>query len=112
MCGVDRPLFSRRAMLSGLSAGSLLVLAGCADNPQLGRQQLILVEESQLNEMGVAAWRDIRQHEQVSRRPQVNRRIQEIGSTTCASEAPCASGSPPWPPTPKSSSPESGSSPP
>jgi len=80
MCGVDRSLFSRRAMLGGLGASSLLVLSGCAENAQLGRQQLILVDEGQLNEMGVAAWRDIRQHEQVSRRPQVNRRIQEIGS--------------------------------
>ena len=80
MCGVDRSLFSRRAMLGGLGASSLLVLSGCAENAQLGRQQLILVDEGQLNEMGVAAWRDIRRHEQVSRRPQVNRRIQEIGS--------------------------------
>lgn len=80
MCGVDKPLFSRRTMLRGLGASSLLVVAGCSTNPQLGRQQLILVDEVQLSEMGGAAWRDIRQQERVSRSPQLNRRIEEIGS--------------------------------
>ena len=80
MCGVDKPLFSRRTMLRGLGASSLLVVAGCSTNPQLGRQQLILVDEGQLSEMGGAAWRDIRQQERVSRSPQLNRRIEEIGS--------------------------------
>src|SRR5690606_27343775 len=36
MCGVDKPLFSRRTMLRGLGASSLLVVAGCSTNPQLG----------------------------------------------------------------------------
>lgn len=80
MCGVDRPLFSRRAMLSGLGAGSFLVLTGCADNPQLGRQQLILVDDAQLSEMGAAAWQDIRRQENLSRSAQTNRRIETIGS--------------------------------
>ncbi|HLS67970.1 MAG TPA: M48 family metallopeptidase [Kiloniellales bacterium] len=80
MCGADRLLFSRRAMLAGLGAGSLVMLTGCAENPHLGRQQLILVDEGQLNQMGVAAWRDIRQQERLSRSPQLNRRIETIGT--------------------------------
>lgn len=80
MCGDTRQLLSRRALLSGLAAGTLVLVSGCADNPQLGRQQLILVDDGQLSEMGVAAWRDIRQQERVSRDSRVNRRIEEIGS--------------------------------
>jgi len=83
MCGSitgssARPL-SRRALLSGLAAGSLVLISGCADNPQLGRSQLILVDDGQLSEMGVAAWRDIRRQERVSTNSAHNRRIRRIG---------------------------------
>lgn len=80
MCGSSGGLLSRRAVLSGLAAGSLVVVTGCADNPQLGRQQLILVDDGQLSEMGVATWRSIRQQERVSRDGGLNGRIERIGS--------------------------------
>lgn len=80
MSRADGPLLSRRSVLGGLGAASLVTLVGCSTNPQLGRQQLILVDEAQLDEMGVAAWRDIRRQERVSRNPELNRRIERIGT--------------------------------
>lgn len=84
MCDhASRPL-SRRALLGGLAAGTLVLVSGCADNADLGRSQLILVDDAQLAEMGVAAWRDIRQQERVSRNRTTNARIRGIGERIVA----------------------------
>ena len=45
--------FSRRGLLGGLGA---LALAGCSQNAETGRQQLVLVSDDQLKQMADSAW--------------------------------------------------------
>ncbi|HVZ98747.1 MAG TPA: M48 family metallopeptidase [Caulobacterales bacterium] len=55
MAGQIHPV-SRRALLGGAAAGAALLAAGCETNPATGRQQLILIDESQLQQAALQAW--------------------------------------------------------
>ena len=53
----ERAIMDRRSVLSGLVAGSVLAGAGCTTtNPVTGRDQLILIDESQLSQAALQAW--------------------------------------------------------
>ncbi len=51
-------MLSRRQMLVSAAAAPLAT-SGCAENPTLGRRQLILISEASEREMGAKAWADI-----------------------------------------------------
>jgi predicted Zn-dependent protease len=68
-----------------------LALAACQSAPVTGRSQLILLPESQDAGMGLQAYQQIKQQERVSRDPELNRRVQEIGRRIAA-----VSGQPDW----------------
>jgi metalloendopeptidase OMA1, mitochondrial len=91
------PLPARPARLpSRAAARSLLLalcvaLAACESAPVTGRNQLILLPESQDASMGLQAYQQIKQQERVSRDPELNRRVQEIGRRIAA-----VSGQPDW----------------
>ena len=70
----NRPV---RSALAGLSLA--LAVAACAQAPVTGRQQLILLPESQDAQMGLQAYQQIKEESRVSRDPALNRRVQEIG---------------------------------
>ncbi len=70
---------SRRQLVSGLAAGTVVALSGCVENPELGRRQLLLVSDDQLSQLAVGAWQQMRQQERVSRDPALNRRLATIG---------------------------------
>jgi metalloendopeptidase OMA1, mitochondrial len=56
-----------------------VALAACAQAPVTGRQQFILLPESQDAQMGLQAYQEIKQESNISRDPELNRRVQEVG---------------------------------
>jgi metalloendopeptidase OMA1, mitochondrial len=68
-------------------AGGLLlaaVLAGCQAAPVTGRQQLIVLPESQDAQMGLDAYQQILSESKISKDPTLNRRVQEVGRRIAA----------------------------
>jgi predicted Zn-dependent protease len=61
-----------------------VLLAACQQAPLTGRQQLILVPESQDTQMGLQAYRQILQESKVANDPELNRRVQEVGRRIAA----------------------------
>lgn len=72
-------VMSRRQLVAGLAAGSVVAISGCTTNPETGRSQLILVSEQQLAQLAAGSWRQLRQQEKVSRNPQSNAQVQRVG---------------------------------
>jgi predicted Zn-dependent protease len=73
---------SRRQIVTGLAAGYVVVLTGCTTNPQLGRQQLILVSDAQLTQMAQASWDQVRQKQRVSQDRALQNRVRNVGHRT------------------------------
>lgn len=71
-----------RNTLAGLALAA--VVAACQQAPVTGRQQLILLPESQDAQMGLQAFQQIKQESRVSQDPELNRRIQEVGRRIAA----------------------------
>ena len=78
-CSHSRRRRSMRSTLAGLSVA--LAVAACAEAPVTGRQQLILLPESQDAQMGLEAFQQIKQESRVSQNAELNRRVQEVGRT-------------------------------
>jgi predicted Zn-dependent protease len=75
----------KRAVRSALAGLSLaLAVAACAQAPVTGRQQLILLPESQDAQMGLQAYQQIKEESRVSRDAELNRRVQEVGRRIAA----------------------------
>ncbi|WP_300542270.1 M48 family metallopeptidase [Maricaulis sp.] len=73
-------LMRRRELIIGLAAGTVLpFVPGCADNPALGRSQLMLISDGQLAQLSDQAWQDSLQRERVLRDPAYTRRLQRVG---------------------------------
>lgn len=77
-------ILARRRIIQGLAAGGALVatpaLTGCATNAETGAKQLLLVGESQLNQMAAASWADTKSKLPVSTDPRYTNRLKQIGS--------------------------------
>ncbi|MFO1186396.1 MAG: M48 family metallopeptidase [Alphaproteobacteria bacterium] len=70
---------SRRDLIRGLACGSVVAFAGCSENPELGRSQLILVSDGQLAQLAASSWNDLKRKERVSRDPRHNATLQRVG---------------------------------
>ena len=82
----------RRAARNGLVGLSFaLALAACAQAPVTGRNQLILLPESQDADMGLQAYQQIKQEEKISGNAELNQRVQTVGRRIAA-----VSGHPEW----------------
>lgn len=68
--------FSRRGLLGGLGA---LALAGCSQNAETGRQQLVLVSDNQLKQMADAAWAELTAKTRLVSDPAARARLDRIG---------------------------------
>ena len=68
---------SLRMLLVGSAVA--LTVAACQQAPITGRQQLILLPESQDAQMGLQAYQEIKQESKISRDPELNRRVQRVG---------------------------------
>jgi predicted Zn-dependent protease len=78
-----------RSALAGLSLA--LAVAACAQAPVTGRNQLILLPESEDADMGLQAYQQIKQEEKTARDPALNERVQTVGRRIAA-----VSGHPEW----------------
>lgn len=70
---------NRREIMLGLAAGSVVAFTGCAYNPQLGRDQLMLVSEGQMSSLSARAWSDMKKKQKISRDPKYNNRLRTVG---------------------------------
>jgi len=71
---------NRRDIIMGLAAGTIIPVAGCAQNDALGRNQLQLVSENQIMALSEQAWQDALQRERILQDPGYNRRLQRVGA--------------------------------
>jgi predicted Zn-dependent protease len=76
-----------------LAAGLVLAatLAACQAAPVTGRNQLIVLPESQDSQMGLEAYQQILSESEISKDPELNRRVTEVGRRIAA-----ASPHPEW----------------
>lgn len=75
---------SRRDIVLGLAAGTILPVSGCAQNDALGRSQLQLVSDNQIMHLSEQAWTQALARERVLRDPGYNRRLQRVGANMVA----------------------------
>ena len=64
----------------GLAAGVMLVLSACAQAPETGRSQLILVSDDQMNQAGAQAYRQVLRKQGVSSDRALQQRVATVGS--------------------------------
>lgn len=76
---VDVSKMDRRDLLRGLASGTLVLVAGCATNPETGRSQLILIDESQLQQASLQAWAQMRQQVPTWNNAAAQRRLETVG---------------------------------
>ena len=72
----------RRELLAGLAAGTVFpfAAAGCtADNPELGRRQLMLVSDAQIAQLSAQTWQAARQRERVSNNRALRAQADRVG---------------------------------
>jgi predicted Zn-dependent protease len=67
------------------------LLAACQTAPITGRQQLILLPESEDAKLGLQAYQEIKKEEKVSNDPELNREVRQVGQRIAA-----VSGHPDW----------------
>jgi predicted Zn-dependent protease len=72
-------VLDRRELIKGLAAGSIVAIAGCSENPELGRTQLILVSDGQLAQLAASSWDQLKRQEKISRDPGHNAALQRVG---------------------------------
>lgn len=61
LAGAPRIRLSRRSIISGIAAGSVLpFLTGCTTNPETGRSQFLLMDDASVAGMAAAAWTDMK----------------------------------------------------
>jgi len=60
-------------------AAALLVLAGCYTVPETGRSSMIMISPGEEEQMGAAAFADVRAKEKLSTDPVANERVQRVG---------------------------------
>jgi predicted Zn-dependent protease len=79
---VDVSKMDRRDLLRGLASGTIVLVAGCATNPETGRSQLILIDESQLQQASLQAWSQMRQQVPAWTNATAQRRLETVGRRT------------------------------
>ena len=88
LTNAPRIKMSRRAIISGLAAGTVVPLtmsqSGCATNPVTGRSQLAFIGDDQLGQMAISAWNDVKSQTPISRDPRYTSRLESVGSKIAA----------------------------
>jgi predicted Zn-dependent protease len=86
-------LANRRMFLGGVGAIALSMGAGCATNPVTGRSQLILIDDSQLQQAALQAWdQQIQQERTWTNRP-AQARLERVGGRIVTA---AGRGNQPW----------------
>ena len=74
------PAFRRRALAITFALGAPVDgLAACSYNPELGRQQVMLVDPAALSQQGAQAWAQMKQTQRVSTDAAMNNRVRRVG---------------------------------
>jgi predicted Zn-dependent protease len=76
---IDLSKMDRRDLLRGLASGTLVLVAGCATNAVTGREQFIIIDESQLQQASLQAWAQMRQQTPTWRNAAAQRRLETVG---------------------------------
>ncbi len=76
----DPIIISRRKLVQGLAAGSIVAVAGCARNQAIGRDQLLLVSEGQIAQMAASSWTQLKRQTKISNDRNLNRRLNTVGN--------------------------------
>ncbi len=74
----------KNGIRSSVAFASLLVLVGCQTAPITGRNQFIIVSESQAVQLGADAYKQIRTETPISRDPTMNQAVQDAGRRIAA----------------------------
>ena len=69
---------SRREIVRGLAAGTVVAISGCAYNDDLGRSQLLFVSEGQMAQLASASWSQQLQQAKVSSDPRYTSRLNRV----------------------------------
>src|SRR5262245_39989259 len=70
----------RRDILRGAAAGALtLAAAACATNPETGREQFIMVDDSQMQQAALQAWAQQLQRERTWSNSAAQARLERVG---------------------------------
>jgi predicted Zn-dependent protease len=76
----NSPLVGRRNVLAWLAGGGLLAAAsGCSQNSATGRNQLLLVSDTQLAEMSAQAWNELKAKTPILQDKGAQARLERIG---------------------------------
>ena len=62
-----------------LTAAVILGVAGCITNPETGRRQLLLVPESQMTQLGLSSFEQMKKETPISKDPAANALVQRVG---------------------------------
>lgn len=76
---VDVSKMDRRDLLRGLASGTLVLVAGCATNEVTGREQFIIIDESQLQQASLQAWSQMRTQTPTWRNNAAQARLESVG---------------------------------
>ncbi|MEJ0061267.1 MAG: M48 family metallopeptidase [Terricaulis sp.] len=71
--------WQRRDFMRVLAGGSLAFAAGCATNSELGREQFIIIDDAQLNQMALQAWAQQRSATPVWNNRAAQQRLERVG---------------------------------
>lgn len=74
----------RKLIVAGLATAVTLTVAACSSAPVTGRQQLLLVSESQAQEMGDQAYKDIIGKSKLSQEPKYVDQVRRVGQRVAA----------------------------
>lgn len=75
----EKVVMSRREIIRGLAAGSVVVLApGCAYNEELGRNQLLFVSSGQMAQLAASAWSDLKKQQPTTNDSRYTSRVRRV----------------------------------
>jgi len=58
---------------------AIFILIGCVTNPETGRRQLLLVPESEMTQLGLESFNQMKQEVPISKDPSANETVQRVG---------------------------------
>ena len=81
--GAPRVNLSRRAIISGIAAGTVFpFVSGCTTNPHTGASQLLLFGDDQVASMAATAWTDMKAQTPVTANSRLKNRVLGVWERT------------------------------
>ncbi|MFN3313060.1 MAG: M48 family metallopeptidase [Hyphomonas sp.] len=83
LAGAPRIRLSRRALISGLAAGTVLpFVSACATNPETGRSQFLLMGDTEIAGMAASAWTDMKAQTPQTSNSALRNRVMNVWTRT------------------------------